>query len=146
MVRRSGSANQTSLNSLSRLLTPRKIRRSNRYRGQRVRIERRADHRLNQRCAASRIGSISTRLAAMESSGITVRAGRTRQRGAATGQAGGQSAVPRLPRRVCCGNAKIDANAPFRTSAESRASFHFHQELVRPATNAATFSETEIVR
>src|SRR5258706_8743609 len=25
---------------------------------------------------------------------------------------------------------------PYRTSTESRASFHFHQELVRPATNA----------
>ncbi len=35
---------------------------------------------------------------------------------------------------------------PNRTSAESRASFHFHQELVRPATNATIFSETEIVR
>jgi hypothetical protein len=35
---------------------------------------------------------------------------------------------------------------PFRTSAESRASFHFHQQLVRPATNATIFSEAEIVR
>jgi hypothetical protein len=26
------------------------------------------------------------------------------------------------------------------------ASFHFHQELVRPASNATIFSETEIVR
>jgi hypothetical protein len=35
---------------------------------------------------------------------------------------------------------------PNRTSAESCASFHFHQELVRPATNATIFSETEIMR
>jgi hypothetical protein len=35
-------------------------------------------------------------------------------------------------------------NDPNRTSAESRASFH--QEFVRPATNATILAETEIVR
>src|ERR1700726_1268354 len=42
--------------------------------------------------------------------------------------------------------ASILPDSHYRTSAESRASFHFHQELVRPATNATIFSETEVVR
>ena len=43
-------------------------------------------------------------------------------------------------------NPEPSTHDPNRTSVESRASFHFHQELVRPATNATIFSETEIVR